>query len=1374
MGSEEHEWELSKENVQPLRGGREMASLAMGLHSDHGAEHEIKAKQNEFELELRTYSGFDPFDVWDRYIKWTEQYFPKGGHDGHLMALIERCLKEFQSNDVYKSDPRFIQVWIRFACSSEDPVEVFTHMFDNGIGLNVAAFYCEWATSLERRGDNKNADVIYNEGLKNAAQPRSILLQRHQQFQNRVARNITLQIAEGQNPGMDMGDQEEQRLVLGRLKAAKKSHKVGTERTGAVSQGPAGCLKTSKQSAQKQIPEGRIQIYDDENAPPSVHLQQTHEWKSIPTRAVDNRENERKPGVWTKAKIKQRPVAPPGSAPFVIHEDPDSELPQETPRKTTLINNQPLSSRKPSKYTDALNNLKMGQGVPNLNEGIPMYQKDKVYNGMSEFSFEELRAARYWKLQRQKAEEAEKEQKRLKDEAMQRRVQEMAERMASMEALLQHNLGLMNQNKPENVTGPGSQLPLNEEDRELSLASDRLPDQVDQEMTEDGRSQSMAGSTHDMVTPTNNASSLFQTGKLPSSGGSQNASLNSSQRTPIFNSLSTYSATSSGGSNSSTSNFSFSKAHRANMSASSGLPRSNHAASSLSRVPPVFPQDSSMSMQRKTNPLEMSKDFISSVPNSSFSSNSFAEQGRLNSTVTPKSSGPTPESTSSLTKKGYVPPSPTVMTKEAMAVVQQMFSTSFDNSAVVTDELGSFHSNASQANNPPGGGMPFQICEDRTTQLIQQASVSSRAGGVEVFCDEPGGKENSVMGSTRKVIADQENDIPAAMTSTGRKGGGLQIHCDEPMEGEDLVRPLSEKKGVRRGLGFLPAAGSSEDVEMTGFDRELHTLANDFTIECQARDDMTLAALDSFSVHAHAASTPFAAAGTKLKQRTEQITEGNGSAVSTSSAMTSSTFGEGIPTPSKQNLSPILEGSGEGGSEDSKSSASHQSQTSSSVSGNVTLRSRHGSARSVCQQTIAEDEPLEEQEDRDASMPGGECLSTSLHHHQIDTSAYIHLPDDKERELLSTSVMIDPQNPFDDECIAKFLGSLDPPLSDYPNFFRFNEQVPLIPDTGMCYLAGKAVDMEGLLGQGGYAKIYKVCDFALDLDMTEDFFPTSYALKYQSPPCFWEFYVSCELHQRLSQLHAPVNIRPAVVQVERGYFYQNASLLEMQYLGNGSLLSLVNRYSQDRHMKASVEPFACLLTIELLHLFEQIHSCQFIHGDVKPDNFLIMDIRDVSENGSREAVFGSELGLVRLIDFGQSIDLTKFPEGTTFTASVATSGFQCIEMRTDRPWTFQTDLFGLAGTIHVVLFGSYMNVFQEQGQWKTTGSFNRKWNVPLWKEFFSAMLNIPSCDQMPNLASLRQKFEEYFMTQRAAYNMWLNSIRNETLLNGPASKVSGL
>lgn len=49
---------------------------------------------------------------------------------------------------------------------------------------------------------------------------------------------------------------------------------------------------------------------------------------------------------------------------------------------------------------------------------------------------------------------------------------------------------------------------------------------------------------------------------------------------------------------------------------------------------------------------------------------------------------------------------------------------------------------------------------------------------------------------------------------------------------------------------------------------------------------------------------------------------------------------------------------------------------------------------------------------------------------------------------------------------------------------------------------------------------------------------------------------------------------------------------------------------------------------------------------------------------------GLSAGLA-LIDLGQSIDMKLFPKGTTFTGKCETSGFQCTEMLSNRPWTYQ-------------------------------------------------------------------------------------------------------
>lgn len=45
--------------------------------------------------------------------------------------------------------------------------------------------------------------------------------------------------------------------------------------------------------------------------------------------------------------------------------------------------------------------------------------------------------------------------------------------------------------------------------------------------------------------------------------------------------------------------------------------------------------------------------------------------------------------------------------------------------------------------------------------------------------------------------------------------------------------------------------------------------------------------------------------------------------------------------------------------------------------------------------------------------------------------------------------------------------------------------------------------------------------------------------------------------------------------------------------------------------------------------------------------------------------------------------MTLFPEGTVFTAKCKTSGFNCTEMQSDQPWTYQvSSTGGGVGSMH--------------------------------------------------------------------------------------------
>ena len=57
-GAGEPEWELSKENIQPLKQGRQFNKLNNILQPNHEDTHKKRQEERQaFETELRTYSG---------------------------------------------------------------------------------------------------------------------------------------------------------------------------------------------------------------------------------------------------------------------------------------------------------------------------------------------------------------------------------------------------------------------------------------------------------------------------------------------------------------------------------------------------------------------------------------------------------------------------------------------------------------------------------------------------------------------------------------------------------------------------------------------------------------------------------------------------------------------------------------------------------------------------------------------------------------------------------------------------------------------------------------------------------------------------------------------------------------------------------------------------------------------------------------------------------------------------------------------------------------------------------------------------------------------------------------------------------------------
>ncbi|CAI5466100.1 unnamed protein product [Closterium sp. Yama58-4] len=218
-----------------------------------------------------------------------------------------------------------------------------------------------------------------------------------------------------------------------------------------------------------------------------------------------------------------------------------------------------------------------------------------------------------------------------------------------------------------------------------------------------------------------------------------------------------------------------------------------------------------------------------------------------------------------------------------------------------------------------------------------------------------------------------------------------------------------------------------------------------------------------------------------------------------------------------------------------------------------------------------------------------------------------------------------------------------------------------------------------------------------------------------------------------------------------------------------------------------------------------LHAAHVVHGNVKTVNFLLRFgyvllcaafcnvIPSADSESPKEMVAAIEAGApstgLTLVDYGRSIDMRHFPEGSSFASDSGTENFRCPEMEEGRPWTTQADLFAVCATAYCLLHGQYMEVERlPAGEGGASGTadvdgcdgdmaasseernvfyyrprlhLKRYWNHDTWHALFHTYLNVPAGQPTPPPAPIRRRFERYSADHASDVSVLLRRLRNQ-------------
>ncbi|CAL9047525.1 unnamed protein product [Musa banksii] len=298
------EWEVYKENVRPLKRGRDVKLLNHALRSqvDRSLNASLLRTRRRMIEAIDEYQGEDPLQPWLRCIKWVQESFPTGGECSGLIVMYEQCVRTFWHDDRYRDDLRYLRVWLEYADNCADAEVIFQFLEANQIGQSHSIFYTSYAMHLESKNKLRKADEILNLGLARKARS---LVKLEDAYRTFLVRST--QKKHGNDEGL--ADYPLPIRSFGTVLTSAESRRQPAENFG----------QSKRMVALQRIDTNKpLTIYKDANTGandqcPNLKANE-RSWSTLGSRSDRNKENVSIPKKWSSYKVPQKIGQRTGSA----------------------------------------------------------------------------------------------------------------------------------------------------------------------------------------------------------------------------------------------------------------------------------------------------------------------------------------------------------------------------------------------------------------------------------------------------------------------------------------------------------------------------------------------------------------------------------------------------------------------------------------------------------------------------------------------------------------------------------------------------------------------------------------------------------------------------------------------------------------------------------------------------------------------------------------------------------------------------------------------------------------------------------------------------------------------------------------------------